>query len=286
VERKVRAILISSCALVVGASAAYYLYADGSESGGHAVAKVGNRQPVETARWSGQDGNDLPVPADSASKPIRKPRLSPRRAVEVAQQSGLPKDAIVAAVEIRSCKLMAGSAQKLLELNAERGRKTRRPISEIVAPLEAKERMCQELDAYMIGQYEPMLRRAMEGGERGAAALWWITPEAKALNSVDGETSALDALKRDATQCDRDSLATYKLTAFRFPKAFDSAEVAAIYAASAQLVKDRKVKSDGFGDVLKKFIPSYDIETGVDKNAQAAKTAEILNWCERNRVRR
>lgn len=285
-----RKVIICSGALVVGVSAAYYVLSRGAADGTYVAADAGNGQRIEVARWGGQDGNNLlaaensisTTPAGAASNISRKNQPSPRRAVEIAQQSGLPKDAIVAAKEIRKCSLIAGSTQKLLEMIAEKGTKTRRPLSEIVGPLEGRERMCQELDTSMIGQYEPMLKRAMEGGERGAAALWWRTPEAKALDNVDGQTEALDLLKRDATHCDRGSLAAYKLTALRFPKAFDSAEVAAVHAAFAQLVKDRKAKNDSFDELTKRFLPFYDVNRGVDKDVQAAKTAEILSWCSLN----
>ncbi|MDR7271921.1 hypothetical protein J2X20_004595 [Pelomonas saccharophila] len=291
---KKHGIWLLAIVLAIGASAAYYSLADDGYGKRDAVPTTNSHLRIPAAGEGALASNNLSSasspesPGATPINPSRPPPLSPRRAIEVAQQSGLAHDAIVAARAIRTCQYMSGAGRKALDVVAERGvRKTPRPISELMAQLESTERACQELDASMIGQYEPMLRKAMEGGERGAAALWWLTPEAKALTSVSGESAALDLLRRDAMQCDLLSFPAYKVTAIRFPKSFDRNEVAAINAASVQLLKDRKLKTDRIEDLSRMFLaPSQALELGVDESVKNAKTVEILNSCPQGRSSR
>ncbi|MFT7723017.1 MAG: hypothetical protein QM788_09325 [Roseateles sp.] len=131
----------------------------------------------------------------------------------------------------------------------------------------------------MKAEYEPMLRKAMEGGVRGAAARWWLTPEAEALGSAAGETAALDLLKRDATQCELLSFGAYKVAAIQFPNKFDANEVAAIHAVTAQLHKDKKLKKNGLDKLIGIFSLPQKFSTNVDGNVVNDMTVRIMNSC-------
>lgn len=279
-------LLMLSIVLAVGTWAVYPGSEDSRESKAHAVRGL---SLMGAGRDALADTHGLPAAAKTAaSGAVRRnalPPLSlpPRRAVEVARQSESPQDALVAAQAIRRCKYLAGAAKMALDKIHERGiRAAPQVLAATMSPIESAERMCQELDGSMIAEYEPMLRRAMQGGLSGAAAMWWVTPEAKALGSAASETEALDLLKRDATQCELLSFGTYKVAAFQFPNKFEANEVAAVYAAAAQLYKDKKLRSNGLDKLMETFTPWYAIRLriGVDENVVKDLTGKILSSCE------
>lgn len=131
----------------------------------------------------------------------------------------------------------------------------------------------------MKAQYEPMLRKAVEGGVRGAAARWWVTPEAEALGSKAGETPALDLLKRDVMQCELFSFGAYKVAAIQFRNKFDPNEIAAVQAATAQLHKDKKLKNNSVDKLMQLFTAPQAFSTSVDENVVRDMTAKILTSC-------
>ena len=291
------AFLMLSIVLAVGASAVHYWSEDSGEGQAHAIRGL---SPMGAGGEASADAGGLPVAAHGAvsgglpvaaqraasgaafSNALPRSPFPPRQAVEVAQQSGAPEDAFLAAWAIYRCRYMAGAARLALEKIHERGvRAAPKPMAEFMSPLESAERMCQELDDSMKAQYEPMLRKAMEGGVRGAAAHWWVTPEAEALGSAAGETVALDLLKRDATQCELFSFGAYKVAAIQFPDKFDANEVAAVYAATAQLYRDKKLKNNSLEKLMERFMPwqAIRIRIGADENVVKAMTAKILSFC-------
>lgn len=278
--------LMLSIVLAVGASAMYYWSGDSGDRNAQAVrglSLLGAGR--EASADASADTIGLPVVTKKAAslsalaKAMPRPPFPPRQMVEVALQSGTPKDAYFAAWAIRRCKDRA-SAAKALEKIHERGiRAAPSPLSETISPYEAAERACQELDDSMKAQYEPMLRKAMEGGERGAAAMWWGTAERMALGNAAGETEALDLLRRDTTQCDLLSFGTYKVAAAQFPNKFDANEVAAVYAATDQLFKDNKLKNNTFEKAMRLFPLPQTRSTAVDESVVKDMTAKILNTC-------
>ncbi len=275
--------LMLGIVLAGGASAVYYWSEKGGEGKGHAVRGLSLMGAGGEAL---ADVDRLPATAQRAasstafSKARPRSPLPPRQAVEMAQQSGAPEDAFSAAQAIRRCRYMAGASRAALEKMHERGlRAEPKILAATMSPLESAERMCQELDDSMKAQYEPLLRKAMEGGVRGAAASWWRTLEAEKLGSAASETAVLDLLKRDATQCELFSFDAYKVAAFQFPGKFDANEVAAVHAATAQLYKDKKLKNNSLDKVMQKFALPWTFSTSVDENVVKDMTAKILTSC-------
>lgn len=199
-----------------------------------------------------------------------------------AQQSGSAEDALLAANSIRSCQSMAGAGQKIREALVRSGKSLHPDSANALATsIDLQERACQELDASMLAEYEPMLRRALEGGLKGAAALWWLTPEARALSSAASAAKARELLRRDVLACDKRSFMTYQVISMRFSDDFDAVEAAAVRAAAEELEKQGKFKGQRrFDEFIKAFpIPSHALRAALNKDAVKAKTAEILSFC-------
>jgi hypothetical protein len=287
------AFTVLAVVLAVGAAAVYYWPEDSEDGSAPTVRRLslmsaGGEAVTDANSEAKADAHVLPVAAKTAAsgatrRDARPPlSLNPRLAVEAAQQSGSPQDALVAAQAIYRCRSLAGASQRALEKIHERGiRAAPKPMAGLVSPFEAAERMCQELDDSMKAQYEPMLRKAMGAGLRGAAASWLVTPEARAIKDAHGKKPALELLRRDATQCELRSLGTYKVAAYQYYEEFDANEVAAVYAASAQLYKDKKLNNNSVDKLMDTFMPwhALRIRIGVDEDVVKAMTAQILNSC-------
>lgn len=289
------AFAVLAVGLAVGAAAVYY-WPENSEGGsGPAVPRLslmsaGGESVADANSEAKADAHGLPVAAKTAAsgatrRDARPPlSLNPRLALEAAQQSGSPQDALVAAQAIYRCRYLAGASQRGLEKIHQRGlRDAPKPLADLMSPIEAAERMCQELDDSMKAQYEPNLRKAMGAGLRGAAARWLVTPEARAMKEAHGKKPALELLRRDATQCELRSLGTYKAAALHYYDEFDANEVAAVYAASAQLYKDKKLKDNSVDTLMEMFAPWHALRirigVGVDEGVVRAMTAQILSSC-------
>lgn len=97
---------------------------------------------------------------------------------------------------------------------------------EFVAFMDHFRAACQGLDAATRAQLEPLARRSLQEGDRGAAAVlvWHLD---KALDPAR-EPDVVTALKRDAWACDLDSVAALDSLSDRLPQLLARSEWAAI----------------------------------------------------------
>ena len=209
------------------------------------------------------------------------PILSPRELLSKAQQTGSAEDSLKAAKGIFVCRGLFNPGVKAREALGRSGESlSPTDASALMSPTDALERGCQELDNQMLAQYEPMILQAMRGGMKGAAALWWMSPESRSLKSVADAPMARDLLRRDALACDTRSLMAYQGTALRFAGEFDVVEVAAVRAASEELERQGKLRANkGFRQFTSLFLQSGSGRSAVDKDAVNSKATQILSSC-------
>jgi hypothetical protein len=247
------------------------------------VETVSTRQPDrQVASGSSKNDGDELFRKRSTERGASSPKATPRETVERARQSGLADDAFLAAKSIRFCQRTIGAGQMARDALVKSGvNLPRSRVDDLMAAIDKPERACQELDAGMLAEYEPMLRQAMAGGLKGAAALWWLTPEANAMSTANSAANARNLLRRDALECDRWSLGAYQMASIRFENDFDPVEAAAVQAAAEQLEKQGKLKGNkSLGIARAVFAPGQTIRAALNKDAVEAKTADILRHCQ------
>ena len=222
-------------------------------------------------------------PSSQQSTEPRPPsRATPRELLVRAQQSGTAEDALLAAKSISTCRRMIGAGHGVRDALVESGvNMPAKKVDALLAGVDKPERACQELDGSMLAQYEPMLRQAMKGGIKGAAALWWLSPEANALPNPVAVDNAKELLRRDALACDKRSLAAYQAASFKYSDSFDATEAAAVEAAATALEKQGKLKGNSsLGPIKALMHPYQTLKVALNQDAVRAKTEEILRSCE------
>jgi hypothetical protein len=254
---------------------------------------AGSSSPVTKPLERPADRNHRAVGVDSAkasaSSPsgvvlsIASPKLTPRQLLAVAQQSSSPVAALNAAKSMARCRALAGSSQRVREALVVSGKHQMPSQNENLAKyIDRPERECEELDAYMKAQYEPMLRQAMSGGVQGAAAMWWVTPEGKAVSNINSQREALEMLRQDAFACDKSSLLTLQAVAFRHPKAFSESDVAAVGVAAERLEASGRLKGQSALKEAMSLLPTFNLRTFFSKDAINAKADQIVEACKDN----
>jgi len=210
------------------------------------------------------------------------PLAPPRELIVKAQQSGSAQDAYDAVQGIRACSVRSGTGKRVRELLHESGVKLPpERLGALMDGIDKPERACQELDAAMLAEYGPFIRRAMNGGIEGAAAQFWVGPEGKLLKTPAGEDKAIDLLRRDALNCDKQSLLTYQVVSWKFSSEFNPTEVAAVEAASKNLEQQGKLRGNKAISMAKSFAtPTNTVKAALQSDAVKATSADILRACD------
>jgi len=211
------------------------------------------------------------------------PEKTPRELLLEAQTSGSSELALMAAKKMKECRWRLGSGLKAREAMIASGRhQPPAQIESMQRSVDVPERACQELDDSMTSQYEPMLRQAMAGGVEGAAALWWLTPSAKALKNINGATSEIDLLRRDALACHKETLLVYQMVSIVHGGSFSGVEAAAVRVVADRLEAAGQLKGNGNLRQLARFLPSnIDLVKLTSEERVSSVASNIMAACDR-----
>jgi hypothetical protein len=185
--------------------------------------------PIATAIVAPRPRPAPAVPAASAAPPLRDAPSDPsqfQREVQQALSSDRRGLAGPAAEHIAACLGMERMRPQLEAVMQEHQRRLlREQYAEAVADNERFFAACQSLDAASRAQLIPLLRRSLQEGGRGAAAL--LVSELRGFDP-GREPEAVAALKRDAWACDRLSIASLNRLERRHPQLLTPDELGAI----------------------------------------------------------